>query len=179
MAAFTERDKYEHRLDWNILRDGGIALYWRRDFFDDDMLWLRQQDYQVFPFDCARWASHEEMHADFQRTLGFPDYYGRNLDALNDCLGDLPVPHVGGIALALTRFDAYAKGQGADLAGSGRAEAEIVLDLLARASRFFLLTGRRLLTLVQTDDPRIGFELLGCISATWNHREWLNKNRGL
>ena len=22
--------------------------------------------------------------------LGFPDYYGRNLDALADCLGDLP-----------------------------------------------------------------------------------------
>ena len=179
MVAFNQQDKHGNRLDWKILRDGSITLYWRRELFDEDLDWFRQQHYQVFSFDCERWASTEEMHADFQRTLSFPAYYGRNLDAFNDCLGDLPVPDTGGMAVALTRFDAYAKGPGATPIASGRPEAEIVLDLLARASRHFLLTGRRFVTLVQTDDPRTRFDSLGCVSAHWNQREWLNKNRGL
>jgi hypothetical protein len=179
MAPFTHQEEHENRLDWQILRDGSIALYWRRELLDEDILWFRQQNYQIFSFNCDRWASSEQMHADFQRTLNFPGYYGRNLDALNDCLGDLAVPDTDGTALALSRFDAYAKGPGATPLASGRPEAEIVLDLLARASRFFLLTGRRLLTLVQADDPRLRFESLGSVHAEWNRREWLNKNRGL
>jgi Barstar (barnase inhibitor) len=179
MAPFTQLDEHEQRLDRTILRDGSIALYWRCEFFDEDTHWLRQQSYRVFSFDCERWASSEEVHADFQTTLSLPAYYGKNLDALNDCMDDLAVPDVGGIAIALSRFDAYAKGQGAAPIASGRLESEIALDILARASRFFLLTGRRMLTLVQTDDPRIQFDSLSCVGAVWNWREWLNKNRGL
>ncbi len=179
MTAFNHRDEHENQLDWKILRDGSVALYWKRELLDEDVSWFRQQNYQVFSFDCQQWSSTEEMHTDFQRTLSFPAYYGRNLDALNDCLSDLPVPDVGGIALVLSRFDAYTKGPGATTVGSDRPEAEVVLDLLARASRYYLLTGRRLLTLVQSDDPRIRFDGLACVFAGWNQREWLNKNRGL
>jgi hypothetical protein len=179
MAAFTQQDESGNRLDWKILRDGSIALYWRREFLDGDINWFHQENYQVFLFDCGRWATSEEMYADFERTLAFPTYFGRNLDALDDSLGDLPVPDVGGIAFALTHFDAYAKGAGAALLPSGRPEAEIVLDILAGTSRNFLLTGRRFLTLVHTDDPHARFDSLGCVSARWNQREWLNKNRGL
>jgi hypothetical protein len=124
-------------------------------------------------------GSSEEMHADFQRTLTFPAYYGKNLHALNDSLGDLAVPDEGGFALALVQFDKYTKGPGTAAIPSGCTQAEIVLEVLARASRRFLLSGRRFLTLVQTDDARIRFDNLGCVSAIWNRREWLNKNRGL
>jgi hypothetical protein len=177
MAAFNQQDKHENRLDWEILRDGGVALYLRRELLDEDASWFRQQNYQVFSFDCERWNSSEEMHTDIQRTLNLPTYYGKNLDALNDCLSDLQVPDVGGIALVLSRFDVYAKGSGAAPVGNGRPEAEVVLDLLARGSRYHLLTGGRILTLVQTDDPRIRFDGLACVFADWNRREWLNKNR--
>jgi Barstar (barnase inhibitor) len=81
------------------------------------------------------------MHADFQRTLSFPAYYGVNLNALNDCLSDLPVPEAGGIALSFTQFEKYAIGAGADLMVSGRPAAEVVVDILADTSRYFLLTG--------------------------------------
>jgi len=119
------------------------------------------------------------MHADFERTLGFPSYYGSNLDAFHDCVEDLPVPESGGTVMVLNRFDAFHKGRGAALLPSGRTEAEIVLDILARASRYFLLTSRRFFTLVQSNDPHIQFDRLGDIAAIWNRREWLNKNRGL
>jgi hypothetical protein len=179
MAAFTQEDISENRLDWKILRDGGISLYWRREFLEQDIVWFSQQSYQVFRFDCGLWVSREEMHTDFLRTLNFPAYYGRNLDALSDCLGDLPVPSTSGTALALIRFDAYLKGAGAHRVAAGRREAEMVLDVLAEASRRFLLTAKRFLVLVQTDDTRIQIDNLGCISAQWNWREWQNKNRGL
>ena len=38
---------------------------------------------------AAGWDSPEKAHEELARALAFPDYYGRNLDALHDCLGDL------------------------------------------------------------------------------------------
>ena len=62
---------------------------------------------------------------------------------------------------------------------SGTTAAEALLDIFAGTSRYKLLTGRRLITLVQADEPSIRFEKLGGVSAEWNRREWLNKDRGL
>ena len=35
---------------------------------------------------CAEIGTMAEMHAILARELNFPDWYGRNLDALHDCL---------------------------------------------------------------------------------------------
>jgi hypothetical protein len=144
-----------------------------------DMRWLTNEKYQLYSLDCQRWISDDLMHADWQLILSFPDYYGRNLDAFNDCLSDLSVPDVGGTALVLGRFDAYSKKAGAVVMHSGRTGAEVVLDILARTSRYFLLTGRRFFTLVHTNDPTADYGRLGGESAQWNRHEWLNKSRGL
>jgi hypothetical protein len=177
MAPFDVQDKNKETLDWVILRDGGIALYWRPEYLSEDLEWFHQQNYQFHSFDCEKWT-HGGMHADFQRSFSFPSCYGHNLDALNDCLQeDLLVPEIGGTAVVLKRFDAFLAGRGG--APDGRPEGEILLDLFARASRYFLLTGRRLVTLVQSDDSRIRFDSLGGIAPGWNWRERLNKDRGL
>ncbi len=39
--------------------------------------------------DALRMQERQEAHAYLKEELGFPDYYGRNLDALYDCLTDL------------------------------------------------------------------------------------------
>lgn len=39
--------------------------------------------------DEASFSQPEEVHAYLARELQFPSYYGANLDALNDCLGDV------------------------------------------------------------------------------------------
>ena len=36
--------------------------------------------------DCSKIGSAAELHEIFARELHFPDCYGRNLDALHDCL---------------------------------------------------------------------------------------------
>ena len=35
---------------------------------------------------CAKIGSREEMHDLLARELNFPEWYGKNLDALHDCL---------------------------------------------------------------------------------------------
>ncbi len=42
--------------------------------------------------DGAAIRSREELHDALARQLSFPDYYGRNLDALYDCLTELLEP---------------------------------------------------------------------------------------
>lgn len=39
--------------------------------------------------DCTEIRSREDLHEVFARELHFPAWYGRNLDALHDCLTEL------------------------------------------------------------------------------------------
>jgi hypothetical protein len=57
--------------------------------------------------------------------------------------------------------------------------AHTLLDSIESTSRRFLLVERRLLALVQSDDPRIRFERIGAAPVNWNPREWLDADRGL
>lgn len=42
--------------------------------------------------DDARMLSCTQAHDDLARGLTMPEHYGRNLDALRDCLGDICAP---------------------------------------------------------------------------------------
>lgn len=39
--------------------------------------------------DASRMDSRKKAHTYLAETLGFPEYYGHNLDALHDCLTEL------------------------------------------------------------------------------------------
>lgn len=43
--------------------------------------------------DCAKTKTPAQVHAAIAHQLHFPDYYGANLDALQDCLGDTLIEH--------------------------------------------------------------------------------------
>lgn len=58
-----------------------------------------------------------------------------------------------------------------------QALAQAILDICANNARRFMLLGKRLLTLVQSNDPKISFEPVGATPVMWNSREWFNKNR--
>jgi len=42
--------------------------------------------------DCAVLTDRETLHQILERELGFPSWYGRNLDALYDCLTEVHEP---------------------------------------------------------------------------------------
>ena len=39
--------------------------------------------------DGSQYASPRELHLSLKKMLSFPDYYGMNADALNDCLSEM------------------------------------------------------------------------------------------
>jgi len=174
MAFFKRKEKAPaevERLDWKLLERGAVALYYRGSVLSQDLAWLRQQRYAVHELDAAQWKEPGHFHEAVRGALGFPSYYAKNLASWIDCVAELAVPDESGMALVFRRFDAFAKLQ--------PQFAQTILDSLETTSRRFLLTGRRLIALVQSDDPRIRFERVGAMPVTWNPREWLDSDRGI
>jgi hypothetical protein len=141
--------------------------------FDRHIDWLSDHDYAVHVIDCSDIA---EFRTQMTRVLRFEENYGYepwtgNLDALNDAFGDLDFDTRAGIAFCFSRIDLLAK--------SDRHTAQATLDLIEWHSRNYLLLGRRLLALAQSDDAAICFDPLGARAAKWNQDEWLNADRGL
>ena len=51
--------------------------------------------------DCSDIANARQLHEKLSRFLNFPQWYGNNLDALYDCITELPSP----IRLYLSHWD--------------------------------------------------------------------------
>jgi hypothetical protein len=174
MVFFKRKSKAPEepqRLDWKLMERGAVALYHRSSVLSGDLGWFRQQQYVIHELNAATWPTPAEFHAEAQRVLGFPPHYSRNLAGWVDCLPEINVPDDSGTVLVFRRYDVFAKAQ--------PQLAQTILDSIESTSRRFLLTGRRLLALVQSDDPRIRFERVGAMPVTWNPREWLDSDRGI
>lgn len=167
----TKAPEEVQRLDWQLMERGAIALYHRSSVLSGDLGWFRQQQYVIHELNALTWQTPADFHAEAQRVLGFPSHYSKNLAGWVDCLPELEVPDQSGVILVFRRYDTFAKAQ--------PQLAQTILDSIESTSRRFLLTGRRLLALVQSDDPRIRFERVGAMPVTWNPREWLESDRGI
>lgn len=166
----TESDR-ERDLDFLLLREGPISLYWRREKFETALGWFESAGYTVARFDCRSWTDLNAFHASLASGLGFPEYYGGTFHALNDCLGELEEPLTTGLAVALEHFDAFAARHGD--------EAHTFLDLFAQHSRRELLYNGRMLALVQSDDPHLSLAPVGAVPVLWNREEWTDAARGI
>lgn len=157
MASFTDHEIDRHEWDLQMLRNGGISLYLRHELLQADLQWLRSRDYEIRKMQCDSWSSWASMHDAVASTLKFPAYYGRNLNALSDCIcEDLKVSLSGGLAVVL--MDVKRRAAISDV-------IETVLDIFANASRHYMLTGKRLIVLVQSNDPLIRFHGLAAVNA--------------
>jgi hypothetical protein len=103
------------RLDLQLLQSGFVHLYWQRRVLDDDIRTLRRLGYAVVEVQARTWGSEADLHRDLAVALGFPSYYGRNLNALNDCLHDVALAEYGwppvstGLALVLHGLDTFTR----------------------------------------------------------------------
>ena len=171
MATFTSDPAEWQRLDWQLLQNSSVALYFSSAILADDVAWFHQHRYRVLSIQVADFLSKDALLVALGELFAFPGYFGRNLDAFNDCLSDVEVPTEGGLALVLHNFDRFAK--------SSPDVAHALLDIVADNARRFLLTGRRFVTLVHSSDPAIHFEPVGATPVLWNPKEWLDSKRGL
>ncbi len=172
MAAFEhDPELYSRDLAFRLVARSFVTLFWRREILDHNVDWLRTHGYQIVQLDATRWLTPKDLHNAMVRALSFPEYYGHNLDAFNDCLRDVLAfdygpftPDATGIVFVFTSYDT--------LAAACPREAHIVLDILADHARYGALFGDRIMCLVQSDDPRIEFRPVGATAVWWNDAEW-------
>lgn len=157
MAPFDlDADLAEDRA-FRLAMNSAVSIFWRA--LDETTTWLADHGYQVVRLDASGWAAQADFHRDIKAVLDFPDYYGNNLDAFNDCLRDVAMYAYGadraatGTVLVFTGYDAFA--------GREPRAAQVILDIIARNARDAMLFGHRMLCLVQSDDPGLAFEPVG------------------
>ena len=177
MAAWESDAETTHPVDFRLVHNAFVTLFWRSALLDRTIEWLRTHSYDVVEFQAGSWASAADMFDDVAGGLGFPDYFGRNLDALNDCMRDVASHSYGwhadatGLVIVLRSFDAFAR--------VDRNIAQGMLDIFADQARCAMLIGNRIICLVQSNDPQLSFEPVGAMPVMWNDAEWLNAKRGL
>ena len=154
--------------DFEILRDGPICKYFRNKFLDEDIIWFSNNNFEVIEMNAQNW-NRKNAHHNLKVALNFPDYYGENLNAFNDCLGDLYNKRYKGLILVFRHFDNFVE--------EDRNFAEGILDIISHQSRIWLLTGQKLIGLIQSNNPDLDFPELGGISPSWNSAEWYNSSR--
>ena len=167
MTSFADTPEWYERLDFQILQNGWISTYWQPAILNNDLQWFNNNHFRVVDFDCANWKDEAIMHDEIKVKLDFPAYYGSNLNALNDCLCDIEIPNEG-LVVVFKNFQHVAKQYAHDL-----------LDIFANKARLHMLFGRKLLTLIQVDDPNFEIPAVGACPVSWNRKERLNSKRGM
>ncbi|MDR6639608.1 barstar family protein [Paenarthrobacter nitroguajacolicus] len=169
MATWDQADELNHPLDFLLIQNGFISLFGQRTILDEAISWLGQRSYKVIYLDAALWQSSRDMHRDMAEALDFPEYYGRNLHALNDCLNDVATQSYGwtdadtGLVIVVDGYDKFAK--------RDTRTAHLLLDIFAKQAAYAALFGNRMMCLVHSDDRQIEVPPVGGTSVTWNHRE--------
>ena len=135
---------------------------------------LERNRAQTVRVDAHSWDGETALVA-LAGALGFPDYFGGNLDALADCLADSVSgdfgyrPEPGCRLLAIYQFDSFAHSQ------PGRAAQ--LLEVLHDTAILALKLGTPFLVLLQSDDPELSLPSIGARAISWNRAEFLRSTR--
>jgi RNAse (barnase) inhibitor barstar len=153
------------RLDYLILRDGPVVLYFNLADLEAAYEWFRDRSYHLYRFDCRKWETSTDFYVGFyaatSQARSVADC-GYNLDALRDCLVAFDVPLESGVVFVFEHFDTFAR--------SSSQYVQEILDIFAEISRFNLLFGQRLIVLLHSDDAKLTFRPIGAsyvIRAFW------------
>ena len=158
----------QNKRDIEILRDGPICMYHNNGILNEDFNWFSNHNFEVIDMNCRTWTK-KNVHQKLKEALFFPDYYGENLNAFDDCLEDMLNKKYRGLVLIFRNFDNFVE--------QSRPTAEGILDSIARTSREWLIDGHKLICLIQSIDPDLHFSKLGGLNPVWNAAEWFDKNR--
>ena len=154
-------------IDLGIIGKGFISLYYNENVLNYDIDLLKIKKFKIIEFDGNFISNKNELHFDLQDKLNFPDYYGKNFDALNDCLIDYEIDEKGVVIVFrhLNNLDLKT--------------IHILLDVFANQARRKFAIGAKLLILVQVDNPKFNIiEPIGAVNFyLWNDQEWFEADR--
>lgn len=158
----------ENELDISTLLNGPIVMYHSPIILDEDIKWYSQKNYRIIDISTSNWTP-DNFHEKVKISFDFPDYYGENMTALKDCLGDLYNQKFRGLIIVLRDFD--------ELTALDRNLSEGLLNIISCLSRRWLVTNQFLIGVVQSNDPDLYFEPVGGEVPFWNGNEFFDKER--
>jgi hypothetical protein len=174
VAAFTQDEIDRNWEIWQLFQNGAVVFFKNPDRLRGTMGQLTAAGYKVHEVDCRAHKNEGAFLGAIVEALGVYCYGGRtSLDGFNDYVSQLEFKGCTGVALSLVRFDlVYRRSE--DL-------ARAVLDILADNQRLSILSGDRLLTLAQSNDPELDVKIgpVGGFRPEWNQHERLLRDRGL
>jgi len=173
MAVWNAGDGWKP--DFQLIQSGFVTKFHSREVLAEATSMFARSGYRVVTLDASRWGGSHDMHRDVAVALSFPDYYGQNLDALNDCLSDVASDDYGwslddtGLILVIDNIDKF-------WTSEPRVAFELI-DIFNRNATRAALYGNRLMCFVRSDDPHWEPPPFGGYEASWNPAEWMDKNR--
>ncbi|WP_186785933.1 barstar family protein [Paenibacillus agilis] len=159
LKAQEAQSPYSNRLFLN----SDVVLFYQKQYIDSSIDALLKENYNIHIIDCSEWKTEMDFHNNVAQILGFPSYYGKNLNAFNDCLSDM-YPSESDIALVFLNFEI--------LSGIDYEFSRHVLDIIQCQARSARIQGTHLCSLVQTNDKIATYRDLGTVNADWNSAEW-------
>lgn len=165
MAVFTKEDRDNERLDWELMIESSIKIYYSEAYLNKDLQWLRVHGYHIVDRDFAVLRTYPAVLQSMGQEFGFPGYFsGSNLDVFYDFVREhLHVPYEGGLVIVMRHYDL--------LVASKPRQALAILDILDCYSRDCMRYGHRLITLIQSDDPNLRFDEVGAQDIMWSLSE--------
>lgn len=101
MSTFKITPELHKRIDYQIISNGWLQLYFSHGVLKEDLSWLEKEGYEILQFNCSH-LNH--LMEQFKEQFRFPNYFHNNLDSLNDCLRDIEIRGIG-IAIVLKNID--------------------------------------------------------------------------
>jgi hypothetical protein len=76
VATWDADAETTHPVDFRLVHDTFVTMFWRSRLLDETVEWLRSHGYDVVEFNAGSWASDADMYGDVSVGLNFPDYFG-------------------------------------------------------------------------------------------------------
>ena len=159
------------RADYRLMQNSSVVRFWRKQIYQDAISDLDQLGYRILQL---TFKSFDQFTQDMSEALKWQDQFGHSpwggdLDALNDGLRGEPFHSADDNAICIQDFHLLVAFD-ADYAWN-------ILDILECQSRDYLMFGKRLIALVQTNDKAYAPDRVGSRLAQWNEREWYTLSR--
>ena len=152
---------------FKMLLDGSITLFYNTNILDDSINKLTTENVCIYYFDANNWITLDDFYTNFKTKMNLPDYFGNNLDALNDCLSDFIGQN---IAICIRNYDVFME--------KFSYESNILPRIILTQCWSSLLQESYILMLIHTKKGNISVKDIPLFTPKWNFMEMLNSNHG-
>jgi RNAse (barnase) inhibitor barstar len=155
MIKFKNEPETWKRLDYEIISRGFLKPYNDYQVLKDNTEWFVSEGYKIITFDCTEWTDKKAMHDSLHNQFDFPNYYGHNWDALQECLNEIEIQENGLVVI----FDNFNN--------MNIKDAHTLIDVFVSSAQRHLIFSERLLVLVKVENRKFSLNPFGANNFFW------------